>query len=158
MKKAYLSYLLVGLITGFLTVAYLGSSNGFANYLPIGALLGAVLLFAIAAPMTLYYRRLSLYIGLIGIFLVLPYISIFTIQFLMEYKGTLHWSVLLILSPSIMLLTSLYLTIRLLIAKELVDIPSNKYLLALLASIPIIMFLLYLTLYGNEWSWEMFKV
>lgn len=158
MKKAYLLYLLVGLITAFLTVSYLGSSIGFANYLPIGALLGSVLLFAMAAPITLYYLRLSLYIGLISIFLILPYVSMFTVQFLMEYRGALHWSVILILLPSIMVLISLCLTIRLLMAKELVSISSNKYLRVLLASIPIIMFLLYLALYGNEWNWEMFNV
>lgn len=158
MRKVYLVYLLVGVIIAFLAVFYLGSSTSFANYLPIGALLGAVLLFGLAAPIAIYYPRLSLYIGLISTLLILPYISMFTIQFLLDYKGMFHWSVIIILSPFIIVLISLCLTVRLLMVKELGEISSNKYLSVLLASIPIMMFLFYVILYGDQWSWEMFNI
>ena len=158
MKRAYLLYILTGLVAAFLAVSYLGASNGFSGYLPIGALFGAMLLLVIAAPSALYHPRLSLYFGCAGILLILPYISGFTMQFFLDFNGKLHWSIMLILCPAIMLLISLIFSIRMLMYKDLVAAYRNNYLRLLFASIPILTVLLYLIFYGNEWSWQIFMV
>jgi len=52
---------------------YLGVSAGFANYIPVAALLGSVLLFVVAVPLVVYYQKAGSLIGLIGCVLMLPY-------------------------------------------------------------------------------------
>jgi hypothetical protein len=84
--KFYILYLTGSLLTSLLVVFYLGISAGFANYLPILALLGCILLFTIASPLIILSKKLGLIIGLISTILILPYSLIFYIIYFLIMK------------------------------------------------------------------------
>jgi membrane-associated protease RseP (regulator of RpoE activity) len=155
MKIAYLVYFLAGLIISFLVLFYLGASAGFSNYIPIIALCGSMLLFLIAAPLTVCYPKQSLYIGLLGAFLTVPYVGIFSGRLLFGYKGAYHWSLLFVLLPSVVVVMSIYLTLKLLKKEKLSAVGSNYLYKSVCVLLPITLFLLYIIFYGDQWSSQM---
>lgn len=155
--KLYISYLLASLFTSWIIIFYYGVSAGFSNYLPICALIGSILLFAIAAPLLIYNIRFGLILGLLGCLLILPFSVIFLKGILAD--GIFNWGILLAL-PLILILFSTYITAKYLLSRNVVlaGIPTGASVKILLAVIPLILFVLYLLFYGKYWSLGMFKV
>lgn len=159
MRKIYVFYIISALSIAWLVVFNLGFSAGFANYIPIAALLGCILLFIIATPLLVYFQKTGLIIGLIACLLILPYSLMLLSELLGELKGRWKWGILLLVIPSVAVLFSTGFTVKALVTKTTMpNIAQNNISKILLASIPIAFFLLYLVLYGKYWSWEMFKI
>ncbi len=156
--RLYLLYLLTAVTTSWIVLFLLGVSAGFANHFPVLALLGSVVMFTIAAPIVVYNMRLGLILGLISYLLILPYILLFTKGVLDD--GFLHAVTALAILPLLLVLFGIYYNVMLLRTK-IVESPSiltNRIVKLLLSSVPVGLFLLYLILYGQYWSWENFKV
>lgn len=159
MRKIYILYVIAALCTAWIVAFYLGFSAGFANYVPIAALLGSVLLFVIAVPLIVYYQRPGLFTGLIGCFLMLPYSLMFVGHLFKGYSGKWKFSIILIMIPSILVLINAYLTVNSLFIRksEMSPIATHNVSKLILAGIPVLLFVIYLVLYGSSWSWDMFK-
>jgi len=61
----YILFLVSGVLNLYLLLLYLGFSAGFSSYLPVFAILGALLLFAICPWLTLYKPKIGSLVGLI---------------------------------------------------------------------------------------------
>jgi hypothetical protein len=154
MIKIYIINLLAALCTAWIVLFSLGFSAGFANYLPIAALLGSVLLLVIAAPLIIYFPRLGLLIGLIGCILMLPYSLTFIGHLVSENRGTWKWIFVLVMLPSGFVLLNTYFTVKALVVKKesLPTVAINKINKILFAAFPIIIFILYIFFYGRYWG------
>jgi hypothetical protein len=134
-----------------------GVSAGSANYAPIAALLGSVVLFVLAAPIFVYRQRVGLIVGLAGCLLIVPYNIGFAKSVFDD--GFFDWGVLVAILPTLLILFSLFFTAKGLILKNaVVKMPSGLTSKVLLSGIPIVLFLLYLIFYGKYWSWQMFRI
>lgn len=148
--KIYISYLSTALLNFWLIAFYLGFSAGFANYIPIVALLGAILIFIVALPTLIYSPRIGIIIGLGACVMLLAY-CISTFLGVIE-DGVFNWGVL-ILIPFILTLISIYLSFNTLLGKrEMPNIPKDKVIKAILSIMPILLFALYLVFYGKYWN------
>ncbi len=155
--RLYILYTLTALLTSWMILFLYGVSAGFANYAPIAALLGSVLLFILAAPILICSQRVGLIIGLTGCLLIVPYNIGFTKSVFDD--GVFNWGVLIAMLPTLLILFSLFFTaMGLLFKGTVMKTPQGLTAKMLLAGIPIILFLLYLIFYGKYWSWQMFKV
>jgi len=156
--KLYLLYLSTAVINSWIILFLFGISAGFANYFPVLALLGSILMFLLAAPISIHKTRLGLILGLISYLLVLPYILLFTKGILED--GLFDLVTVFTAMPLPLILLGIYYTVKLLRTKsaENLDIPSNRAVRLLLSFVPMALFVLYLILYGQYWSWESFKV
>jgi hypothetical protein len=155
--RLYILYTLTALLTSWMILFLYGVSAGFANYAPIAALLGSVLLFILAAPILIFSKRIGLIIGLIGCLLIVPYNIGFTKSVFDD--GVFNWGVLIAILPTVLILFGIFFTAKGLLFKDtVIKIPSGLTAKILLAGIPIALFLLYLIFYGKYWSWQMFKV
>lgn len=154
MRKIYITYILAALCTAWVVLFYLGFSAGFANYIPIAALLGAVVLLVIATPLIIYFQRPGLLVGLIGCMLMLPYSLIFIWHLFSENRGMWNWTMVLIIIPSVLVLLNTYFTVKsLFVNKGMVSpVAVNSVSKVLLAAVPVLIFLLYLAFYGRYWS------
>ena len=154
--KIYTFYLITALLIFWMILFLYGVSAGFASFAPISALLGSVILFTIAAPVFIYNIRIGLIIGLIGCLLMLPYMFII-VKGVFE-DGVFNWGILIGMLPTVLILLSIYFTIKPLLGASAVSgLPSNAIVKLLLSGIPLALFILYLLLYGQYWSWEMFR-
>jgi hypothetical protein len=134
----------------------LGFSVGFANYIPIVALLGAILLFIVALPTLIYSPRIGVIVGLGACVMLLAY-GISTFLGVIE-DGVFNWGIL-ILTPFVLTLISIYLSLNILLSKrEMPNIPKDKVIKVILSSIPIILFALYLIFYGKYWNIYEFRI
>ncbi len=155
--RLYILYTLTALLTFWMILFLYGVSAGFANYTPIAALVGSVVLFVLAAPIFVYRQRVGLIIGLAGCLLIVPYNIGFARSVFDE--GVLNWGVLIAILPTLLILFSLFFNVRgLMVKNAVVKMPSGLTPKILLAGIPITLFLLYLIFYGKYWSWQMFSV
>jgi hypothetical protein len=156
--RIYIFYLITALLISWMILFLHGVSAGFASYAPISALLGSVILFTIAAPVFIYNVRIGLIIGLIGCLLMLPYM--FMIVKGVFEDGVFNWGILIGVLPTVLILLSTYFTVKPLLVKSTLvsGIPSNAVVKLLLSVIPLALFILYLLLYGQYWSWEMFRI
>ncbi|RFM36444.1 hypothetical protein [Chitinophaga silvisoli] len=158
MIKLYIGYILAAVFNFYVIMLYYGVSTGFANYAPVAALLGALVLFSGAAPIILYKTRVGLIVGIIGCLLILPF-SIMFLKSIFEDE-IFNWRLLLITLPSILVFTSIYFTTKSLFNKNglLPDIQANKLIKLLLFFTPILLLILYLIFYGQYWHWNMFRM
>jgi hypothetical protein len=137
---------------------YYGVSTGFANYIPILALVGSFILFVIAAPVLVYKYKVGLTIGIIGCLFMLPY-SIMFLKGVFD-DGVFNWVLLLSIVPFLLIGTGAYLSSKTLLQN---NEPIRGIMIAgtyklLLSGMPILLFVLYLIFYGKYWSWDMFKL
>ncbi|WP_044172112.1 hypothetical protein [Flectobacillus major] len=139
---------------------YWGISAGFANYAPIISLLGSVLVFAIAIPIYVYFKRIGLFIGLFGCLLIsayeIPFWVINLRKVLIEHK--FQWDALIFSLPALVTLLAAYLSIKGLFRKENQPSFSNQIIKLILAGVPIALFILYLIFYGKFWNINEFKI
>ena len=135
-----------------------GISAGFSNYFPIIALFGCILLFVVAVPIIVYKFRLGLVFALIACILMLPANLVFAKGILDD--GIFNLSMILISLPVLLVLFNIYITIRSIIVKsnEIKKATFNQLTKLLLAGIPIGLFILYIIVYGQYWSLEMFRI
>ena len=149
--KIYLLYIVTSLLTAWIILVLFGVSASFANYIPILALWGSVLLFAVATPILLYNNRVGLIIGIIALLLMLPY-SIGLAKSGLE-DGVFNWGILLSVLPTLLILLCIYLTSRYLFFKIGVGltVPTSAGVKIFLAGIPISITILYFIFYGKEW-------
>jgi len=108
--RLYLVYLLAAFLSIWLLLFYLGFSAGFANSLPVVALVGGVLLSALAAPVLVYRARAGLWLGTLGCSLLLPYSAVFWGGVLLEWRW--HWLMPVAMLPGLLVLVSSYATAR----------------------------------------------
>ena len=71
--RIYVAYLLAALLSFYLVMLYYGVSAGFASPVPVLALVGTLVLSAMAAPVLVYSARVGLWLGALGCGLLLPY-------------------------------------------------------------------------------------
>ncbi|HET8572413.1 MAG TPA: hypothetical protein VFL76_00955 [Edaphocola sp.] len=151
--RTYICYIITGLITFWVVLFLFGVSAGFANYMPIMALIGSVLLFAAASPLLIIKKKLGLIIGIISCLLILPFDIGFTVSLFDD--GVFNWGTLLALLPIISIIASSFYTIK--------EFRRPKRALSqkvriLLFCTPILLFILYIIFYGQYWSWAMFRL
>jgi hypothetical protein len=155
--RLYIFYTLTALLTSWMILFLYGVSAGFANYAPIAALLGSVVLFVLAAPIFVYRQRVGLIVGLAGCLLIVPYNIGFAKSVFDD--GVLNWGVLIAMLPTLLILFSLFFTAKgLMLKNAVVKMPSGLTSKILLAGIPIALFLLYIIFYGKYWSWQIFRI
>ncbi|ULQ51059.1 hypothetical protein [Flavihumibacter fluvii] len=149
--KIYFSYIISSLLTAWVILFLYSVSAGFASFAPIVALFGALLLFAIAAPLLLYNSRIGLILGCILLTMMLPYTIGYAKSVLDD--RVFNWGVILSLLPALLTLFALYLSI-----KQIFFQPEINFLLKasasakfLFAAIPVSITLLYFVFYGREW-------
>ena len=159
--KIYISYLVTSLTTIYVLLFYLGFSASFANYLPISALVGSTLLLIVGIPVSLYYKRLGLIISLLFLILTAPYFSTFgahIIKAIFSSTTAFSFIFLIILLPPLMILISIYLTIKSLVKRNRNYLVENRSLKIILTVLPILLFVLYIIIYGKHWSMEFFNI
>ena len=134
-----------------------GISAGYSTYVPIIGLLGSLILFIVATPILVYYPKIGLYIGLFSCLLILPFTAVVVKGTFDDYKFNLG---LLLLVPSLLLLISLYFTIKYLTNKDLIlrGLPESSALKVILSGIPILIFVIYMFETWEFWSWEIFNL
>ncbi len=149
--KFYFLYIITSLLTAWIILVLLGVSAGFENLIPVVALIGSLLLFAIAAPVLLYNNRVGLIIGLVSLLLMLPYTIGFAKSGLED--GVFNWGVILSLLPALLALLATYLTAKYLFFQIGVSLrlPESSGVRMFLASVPIGITILYFIFYGKEW-------
>lgn len=160
MKNIYIYYTIYvvnALITSFIILTLFFVSAGFANYFPILALIGCVVLFVLAAPITMYNFRAGLVVGSIGNILVLPYQFLFTKGIIDDHVW--NWVILLGIVPLTLSFLAFYLLIRLRLNKVLLNnTSSNGFLRVFLTAIPILLFISYVYFFGNYWGYDDFNL
>lgn len=151
---------MAALCTAGMVVFYSGFSAGFANYIPVAALIGSILLSIVAIPLIIYFQRFGLIMGLIGCVLMLPYSLMFVGHLFNGYSGKWRWGIMLIMMPSAFVLLNLHFTVKALFTNktELPPVATSNIIKAILSLMPILIFILYIFLYGKYWSWEMFEI
>jgi len=157
MKNVYFIYIVSALWTAWIVSFSLGFSSGFASYTPVAALFGSVLLFTVASPVIIYKTNLGLRLGLIGCLFIIPFNFIFVKGILQD--NVFNWITLLGLSILVLVVLGFFVTMKLIVKKSNhLNEFNGKYIRLALSSVPIILFALYLILYGKYWSWAMFEV
>ncbi|MFC0317952.1 MULTISPECIES: hypothetical protein [Olivibacter] len=154
MIRTYLMYIVTSLITFWVVLFLFGVSAGFANYAPIIAMLGTVLLFSIASPLLVIKKRLGLVFGLIGGLLILPFDIGFTAGVFED--GLFNWGVVLGFVPIILVLLSLFYTVKELKVKG--EQALSNIVRITMIGVPILLSILYIVIYGKYWSWQMFGI
>lgn len=150
--RLYILYILTALLTSWMILFLYGVSAGFANYAPIVALLGSVLLFVLAAPILIHSKYVGLIIGLAGCLLIVPYNIGFTKGVFDD--GVFNWGVLVAVIPTFLILFSIFFTAKGLLFRDTVaKVPWGLTAKILLTGTPIVLFVLYLILYGRYLSW-----
>lgn len=149
--KFYFLYIITSLLTAWIILVLLGVSAGFENFIPVVALIGSLLLFAIAAPLLLYNNRVGLIIGFISLLLMLPYTIGFAKSGLED--GVFNWGVILSLLPALFALLATYLTAKYLFFQPGANLmlPESSGVRMFLAFVPIGITILYFIFYGKEW-------
>lgn len=151
--RSYFLYILTGLVTFWMVLFLFGVSAGFANYTPIMAIIGSVLLFTVASPTLLINKRLGLILAVISFLLILPFVIGFTISIFDD--GVINWGTFLAFVPIILISFSLFYTIK---DFKKGSILLNQTVKILLFCIPILLFIIYVIVYGKYWNWQMFKL
>lgn len=151
--KSYFLYILTGIVTFGIVMFFYGVSAGFANYTPIMAIISSALLFTVAAPALIAQKRLGLIIGIIGELLILPFAVGLTVGIFED--GGVNWGIILAFLPIVLILLSLLFTVK--------DFKTGEIILSrtvkiMLIGAPILLFLLYIGLYGKYWNWQIFKL
>jgi hypothetical protein len=159
--RLYGAYLLAAILSFYLLMLYYGVSAGLANYSPIAALIGAILLSVGAAPTLLFHQRFGLWLGLVGCLLLLPYSLVFLSQIVAAFaKGeTARWFYLFAGLPAMFVLLSTYWTVRSLWQQvdPTTSIPTRWWLKGLLAGLPLLAWTSYLISIWPYMSWGMFR-
>ena len=147
--RIYLVYLIGGFLIFWMVTFYLGFSMGFASYKPLIALLSAVTLFSIAAPIYVYFPRLGLIIGIICCTAIIPYGW-------MIVKGIIEDNVinsgLLLVTPIFVIMIGNFISIVEFFKKSNVFIVKSKIQKVLLFTLPILTVTIYFLLYARYWS------
>ncbi len=160
--RIYICYLLSSILNFLLIIFYWGVSAGLANYSPIIALVGTIILLVLALPAIVYTKQIGLILGSIGCSLILVYELPLLIMNLkkvvLEHK--FQWEAIGFSMPAILAILSTYFTVKALLKKDDISLnmPSNRYLKGLLAAIPLVLFFLYIIFYGRYWSWDIFSL
>lgn len=157
--RLYIGYLLAGLLNFYLVMLYYGVSAGFASYMPILALVGAAVLFVMAAPILIYQPKAGLYVGLIGCLFLLPYSVSFIISMFEEASSS--W--LLVFLAALMVTPvsfSSYWTVKALLQANLSQhtFPSKPVVKFLLCVLPIFLCGSYIFSIREYLSWSMFSL
>jgi hypothetical protein len=154
--RIYIGYLLAGLLTFYLVMLYYGVSAGFASYVPILALVGAMVLFVLAAPVLVYNTKVGLYLGVAGCLLQLPYSLVFLAGIVEEAQ--LRWPLLLAVLPATLVLLSSYWTGKALLQtnRPVSPFPTAPALKFVLCVIPILFGASYVFSIRAYVSWSMF--
>jgi hypothetical protein len=149
--KFYILYIITALLTAWIILVLLGVSAGFANFIPVIALIGSLLLFAVATPVMLYNNRLGLILGLIFLLAMLPYTIGFAKSGLED--GVFNWGVILSFLPALLTLVAAYLSVKHIFFQPgaSLGLPTSFIGKTILSSIPIAITLLYFIFYGKEW-------
>lgn len=149
--KFYILFILNSFLTAWVILLFLSISAGFASFIPIMALIGALFLFAIATPILLYKNRLGLILGLVFLVIMLPY----TIGLAISGLGdrVVNLGTIFSFLPGLLALLTLYLvTKQIFFQKESnLSILTNPLIKVVLAAIPIGITILYFIFYGTEW-------
>ena len=154
--KIYISYFATAFLNFWLITFYLGYSAGFANYIPIVSLIGTFLLFIVAIPTLIYNPRIGIIVGLVACLMLLAY-GISTFLGVIE-DGVFNWGIL-ILTPIVLTVINIYLSLNILLSKSAMpNIPKYRVIKAILSSIPIILFVLYVIFNGKYWNIYEFRI
>jgi hypothetical protein len=142
--RIYVAYLLAALSSFYLVMLYYGVSAGFASPVPVLALMGALVLSAVAAPVLVYHARAGLWLGALGCSLLLPYSALFLGSVVGEWKW--HWLMLLGLLPAVLVLFSSYCTVRALRTPRVAGLafPTHPWLKGGLVLLPLLLWASYL--------------
>ena len=108
--RIYVAYLLAALLIFYLVMLYYGVSAGFASPVPVLALVGTLVLSAMAAPVLVYSPRVGLWLGALGCSLLLPYSAVFGGGVLLEWRW--HWLMPVAMLPGLLVFVSSYATAR----------------------------------------------
>jgi len=149
--KFYFLYIATSLLTAWVILVLLGVSAGFANFIPVIALIGSLLLFAIATPVMLYYNRLGVILGLIFLLMIIPYSVGFAKSGLED--RVFNWGVVLTFLPLFLAILAVYLSVKYIFFQPSISLslPTSFIAKLLLSAIPIATTLLYFIFYGKEW-------
>jgi len=142
--RIYVAYLLAALLSFYLVMLYYGVSAGFASPVPVLALVGTLVLSAMAAPVLVYSPRVGLWLGALGCGLLLPYSVMFLGGVLMEWHW--HWLMPLGLLPAVLVLVSSYYTVRALRTRLVAGLafPAHPWLKRSLVLLPLLLWASYL--------------
>jgi len=148
--RFYINYIVLSLLVFFIIMFYYGVSAGFENYMPVLALIGSFLLFVIAAPIIVYQYRLGVMVGSVGCVFIVPY-SIFFLKGVLD-DGGFNWVVILAAFPLLLLSFNLYGGLKLLLNKEENEkIRGRSNYKIFLSALPLLLFVLYIAIYGKYW-------
>lgn len=150
--RVYIAYILTAVLNYYPIVAFWGMSLAPVSFF------GSVILFTVAAPILIYNVRLGLIIGLIGCLLIFPYM--FMIGKGIFEDDIFNSGILIAILPTVLILLSTYLTVKILLAKSTVvsGIPLNTIVRLLLSLIPIVLFAIYSISTWHYWSSEIFRI
>ncbi|GAA4009050.1 hypothetical protein GCM10022408_21490 [Hymenobacter fastidiosus] len=142
--RIYVVYLLAALLSFYMVMLYYGVSAGFASPFPVLALVGSLVLSAMAAPTLVYHARVGLWLGALGCGLLLPYSVMFLGNVVMEWRWV--WLMPLGLLPGGLVLVSSYCTARAWIqpATCLLRFPVHRWLKRCLVLLPLLLWGSYL--------------
>lgn len=118
-----------------------GVSAGFANYIPIIAVVGSVAMFTIAAPALVLHFKTGLILGLIFSLFMMPFNVIYFIG-VIENPNYHNLAGMLSIIPSLLNGLTLFLIMAALYRKELGI--TGKLRKRLLAALPVILFIIYI--------------
>ena len=137
--RIYVAYLLAALLNFYLVMLYYGVSAGFASPVPVLALVGSLILSAMAAPVLVYNARVGLWLGALGCGLLLPYSLLFLSNVVMEWRWV--WLMPLGVLPGGLVLISTYCTARAWIQpfSSLLRFPVQQWLKGALVLLPLLL-------------------
>ncbi len=149
--KFYILYIITALLTFWIILVLFGVSAGFANPVPVIALVGSLLLFTISSPLLIYNSRIGLFLGLAFLLMMLPFTLGFVILGIED--GVFNWGIIFSFLPALLVMLGLYLTTRQIIFQKdfIVNLPMSSITKIILAIIPIGLTLVYFIFYGRAW-------
>src|SRR5919199_44362 len=146
--KLYFINISASLTNLYLHLILWGLSAGFVNYVPVVAIIGCILLFVIIPPLLVLRPRLGYLGGLLCALSILPWAfgflisSVHEIYSVHEFQFTLIN--ILLFMPCLLLLVSGYLSAYFFVKKKDIALPTDTWLRFSLATIPALLFILYI--------------
>jgi hypothetical protein len=152
--KLYLLYFFLGICDFFLIAFTLGFSMGFSNYFPVITFLSAIILFSICLPLIIFLQKKNVFIlSILFCILLLPYNILIFSEVAQNLKFNISLIILLLPFMNIWAIYEVFIRYK----NENYLLLSNTNLKFVLGFLPILLTLLYIILFGQYWSLDMFK-